>query len=122
MANDVVTALVSVQPLVHGGRAPGPNKSSNGTPVPVSGESVPPPPVHADVKLPDISAVVANLNQYLRKSQRDLQFSIDKSSGRTIINVVNSETGEIVRQIPPKEVLAAARNLRASGLVFTAIV
>jgi flagellar protein FlaG len=118
MANDVVTALRPVQPLAQGSRAPGSNKPSNGNALPLQGDVAPAPPAHADLKLPDLSAVVANLNQYLRSSQRDLQFSIDKSSGRTIINVVNSETGEIVRQIPPAELLAAARSIQASGLVF----
>jgi uncharacterized FlaG/YvyC family protein len=120
MANDVVTAIRPVQPLVHGSRAPGSNTLTNGTPVPASGDVTPPEPVHDDVKLPDVTAVVANLNQYLKNSHRDLQFTIDKSSGRTIINVVNSETGEIVRQIPPAELLAAARSITASGLVFDA--
>ena len=120
MANDVVTALRPVQPLVHGSRAPGPNNQANGKALPVGGDTAPPEPVHADVKMPDVSAVVANLNQYLKNSQRDLQFTIDKASGRTIINVVNSETGEIVRQIPPAELLAAARNLTASGFLFKA--
>jgi flagellar protein FlaG len=120
MANDVVTALRPVQPLAQGSRAPGSNRPSNGNTLPLQTDAVPAPPAHADLKLPDLSAVVANLNQYLKSSQRDLQFSIDKSSGRTIINVVNSETGEIVRQIPPAELLAAARSIQASGLVFRA--
>jgi flagellar protein FlaG len=122
MANDVVTALRPVQPLAQGSRAPGSNKPSNGNILPLHSDAAPAPapPAHVDLKLPDLSAVVANLNQYLRSSQRDLEFSIDKSSGRTIINVVNSETGEIVRQIPPAELLAAARSIQASGLVFRA--
>jgi flagellar protein FlaG len=120
MANDVVTALRPVQPLAQGSRAPGSNTASNGRALPVRSDDAPAPPVHTDLKLPDLSAVIANLNHYLKSSQRDLQFSIDKSSGRTIINVVNSETGEIVRQIPPAELLAAARSVKVSGLVFHA--
>lgn len=34
-----------------------------------------------------------------------LKFSVDKETGIQIITVVDTETGEVVRQIPPDEVL-----------------
>ena len=40
-----------------------------------------------------------------------LQFATDGTTGRTIIRVVDSESGELIRQIPPEEVLDFLQNL-----------
>jgi flagellar protein FlaG len=39
-------------------------------------------------------------------------FSFDKQSGMTIVKVFNSETGELVRQIPTEEVVRIAQIMR----------
>ncbi len=44
-----------------------------------------------------------------------LEFSIDKDTGVTVIKVLNVETGEVVRQIPPEEVLAFMREFEKNG-------
>ena len=66
---------------------------------------------------------MAQLNQHIQKIERDLLFSVDDSSGRTIVRVVNSETEEVVRQIPSEEVLRISRSIHEqmgdiSGLIF----
>jgi flagellar protein FlaG len=40
---------------------------------------------------------------------------VDEATGSTIVRIVNPETGELVRQIPSEDVLAAAHALRSSG-------
>lgn len=70
-----------------------------------------------------VAEAVANLNDYVQVIRRELQFSVDKESGRTVVTVVDAETGEKIRQIPSEEVLALARNLGShgkSGLILTA--
>ena len=86
---------------------------SGGNGLPVRAEPVPPVPV-------DISRAITNLNRFLEDSQRDFLFRLDQASGRTVITIVNPSTGEIVRQIPPEEVLNAARTLREAGLLLSA--
>jgi flagellar protein FlaG len=50
---------------------------------------------------------------------RDLQFSIDKETGKTIISVVDAATKEVIRQIPGEEILAIARAIdRMQGLLI----
>lgn len=89
----------------------------SGQALPDGGKDVPvraePPPI-------DISRAITNLNRFLQDSQRDFLFRLDQSSGRTIITIVNPSTGEIVRQIPPEEVLNAARTLRDAGILLSA--
>jgi flagellar protein FlaG len=41
----------------------------------------------------------------------DLRFETDKETGRTIVQVVDAQTNEVIRQIPSDEMLAIARNI-----------
>ena len=43
--------------------------------------------------------------------KRQLEFSIDDQSGRTVITVRDSDTQEVIRQIPNEEALNFARKL-----------
>ena len=50
---------------------------------------------------------------------RDLRFSIDKETGRTIVTVVDSVTQEVIRQIPGEEIVAIAKAMdRMQGLLL----
>ncbi len=64
---------------------------------------------------------VSQLKNLVQSVQRDLQFSIDDFSGRTVITVLDSKTEEIIRQIPSEEVLALAKNIESmKGVLFSA--
>lgn len=50
---------------------------------------------------------------------RNLLFSIDDDSGRTIVKVVDNATKEVIRQIPSEEILSIAKALdRLKGLLI----
>ncbi len=71
--------------------------------------------------LEQLDSAVSNLNDFAQTLKRELQFTIDDKSGRTIITVTDPETEEIIRQIPPKEVLRIAESLEEhSGLLLSA--
>ncbi len=53
-----------------------------------------------------------NLNQNEQIRRRGLRFQVDREVGKTIINVVDRNSDEVVRQIPAKEVLQVARFLK----------
>lgn len=59
-----------------------------------------------------INEAVNRINEVVQTVQRDLSFNLDEDSGRTVIRVVNSENGELIRQIPSEQVLAIANHLR----------
>ncbi len=64
---------------------------------------------------------VSQLKDLVQSVQRDLQFSIDDFSGRTVITVLDSKTEEIIRQIPSEEVLALSKNIESmKGVLFSA--
>jgi len=41
----------------------------------------------------------------------NLQFSIDDDTGKTLIRIVDRQTGEMIRQIPSEEIIALAKAL-----------
>jgi hypothetical protein len=90
--------------------------SASGKPLPRGGTPAPQPPPAEAPKI-DLSRAIANINNFLQENQRGLRFQVDKASGRTIITVINPVNGEIVRQIPPQELLDIARDLKASGIL-----
>lgn len=63
----------------------------------------------------DLTQAVSQANERARALGRQLQFSVDKGSGRTVIKVIDTQTQEVVRQIPPEEMLALAGELQMSG-------
>ena len=65
---------------------------------------------------------VSQLNEIVQSVQRDLEFSIDETSGDTVvIKVLDTKTDEVIRQIPSEEVLAIARNIESlKGILFSA--
>ncbi|MDH5361091.1 MAG: flagellar protein FlaG [Gammaproteobacteria bacterium] len=68
-----------------------------------------------------LEAVVENVNDYVQNVQRQLSFSIEKESGKTVIRVVDSATDELVRQIPSEEFLELAKALeKAKGILLQA--
>lgn len=58
-----------------------------------------------------IEKEIEGLNTKVQNLSRDLQFSVDADSGRTIIRVIDSETRETIRTIPPEEVSVIAERL-----------
>jgi flagellar protein FlaG len=58
-----------------------------------------------------VESVVSRISDFVQRFQRDLHFTVDKDSGRTVIKVIDSETEKLIRQIPAEETLRIARNL-----------
>lgn len=51
------------------------------------------------------------LNEHVQNIQRQLEFSVDKDSGRVVITVRDKESQEVIRQIPREEALKLAHML-----------
>ena len=58
-----------------------------------------------------LEKVVSQLNSYIQNTQRDVDFSVDDSTGRVVVRVIDSESEEVIRQIPSEEMLAISRHL-----------
>jgi flagellar protein FlaG len=87
-----------------------------------SGEELPVPRPPPAPPVFDVDRAVERLNELMSSRKRSLRFDVDAGSGRTVITVINASTNEIVRQIPPEELLQIAHNLEAFDSVIDALV
>jgi flagellar protein FlaG len=58
-----------------------------------------------------LAQAVAKLNDYIQSVQRDLRFSLDESSGESVITVVDRHSSEVIRRIPAEVTLLLAQKL-----------
>jgi len=66
-----------------------------------------------------LEAIAKQVQQALTTADTGLQFSVDNSTGKTVVKVVHEESGEVIRQIPNEEVMAISRNIgKMQGLLF----
>ena len=68
----------------------------------------------------DISGVVSAVNDLVHQvSATKITFAVDEATGQTVVRVLDKETGEIIRQLPPEELLIlVAKMEQLSGLIF----
>ena len=81
---------------------------NGGQALPINGKQQPP----ETAKTVEVRQAVSEINEIVQSVQRDLSFNMDEDSGKTVIRVVDTESGELIRQIPSDEVLAIASQLR----------
>jgi len=63
----------------------------------------------------ELSQAVERLNELSQTVKRELEFSVDEESGRSVIRVIDQATGETIRQFPPEEVLSVIRHFEEGG-------
>ncbi len=78
-------------------RYPAERVQTTGNGRPRTGNDVPVP----ERPQPDLEALAAELNISSQSIGRDLRFKVDMASGQSVIQVLDRETGEIIREIPP---------------------
>ncbi|GGY39467.1 hypothetical protein GCM10011297_10840 [Bacterioplanes sanyensis] len=69
-----------------------------------------------------VQDAVSRINEYVQQSERTLDFQLDEDSGKTIIRVYDSQSSELIRQIPSELALELARKLNDEepSLLFSA--
>ena len=99
-----------------GGTVPAPQANTPGSSSPVQpasrGNGLP-AQGQKQVKAPGsaVDKAVVQVNDYLQTQNRTLEFSVDKSTGQTIIKVIDQANGKVLRQIPPEYVVHLAQTL-----------
>lgn len=66
-------------------------------------------PPGEDVSEQAMQRAVARLREVLRNVDPRLRIEIDRNLNRIIVKIVNGQSGEVIRQIPPEELLNLAR-------------
>jgi len=76
-----------------------------------------------DVERPevDVTEVVERIRIQVQVLQRDLNFTVDDSTGKVVIRVLDGDSGKVVRQIPSEDILRLAERLdEMRSLLFEA--
>lgn len=70
-------------------------------------------PVSNDIQARRLEDSAKILKEYLQQLPTSLEFRADEESGRIVFKVINPVTREVLRQVPPEQVLALARQIKA---------
>lgn len=102
------TAVTGTFPVLTGGKAD-----------PNAGKDLP----TVKVERPDLVKLAQELNTVSRSIGRDLRFQVDLNRGNAVLQVIDSETGEIIRQIPHEKALSTVRDNGTTTIrLFDAVV
>ncbi|HEY6527873.1 MAG TPA: flagellar protein FlaG [Cellvibrionaceae bacterium] len=70
-----------------------------------------------DKKGAQLQDALGTMHDFVQNVKRELQFSVDQDLGRTVVKVVDSESGDLIRQIPEELFLELARKVKEQGEV-----
>ncbi len=66
-----------------------------------------------------IKRIADAMDSYVQSIQRDLNIQVHEETGKIMVKVVSRDTGEVIREIPPKELLdLAAKMDEMTGTLF----
>ena len=61
---------------------------------------------------PELDGAVQEIQSFLQTQNRNLAFSVDESTNRSVVTVKDSTSGDVIRQIPSDEVLRLAERIK----------
>jgi len=89
---------------------PAPRLPASRQPVSVPAQTASPEPSRqpgAD----DVRQAARRVGEFLKPSSADLEFQVDGESGKVIVRVIDTQTNQLIRQIPSQELLDISRAL-----------
>ena len=62
-----------------------------------------------------LDKAVASVKEFIESTNRQLDFKVDEETGRTLVRVIDPDSGDLIRQLPPEELIAVAEVLEQLG-------
>jgi len=59
-----------------------------------------------------VAKAAADLQEFVKSMGRNLNFSVDETTGYHVVKVVNPDTGALIRQLPSEELLKISRDFQ----------
>lgn len=126
---------MSIQPVISGGSAssasltspvvqPSPDRVSAENTSKVAAPSVQVaanavPAVSPAEERQRVKQAVEQVNKAVQSFSHNLQFSVDEDTNKTIVRVVDTSSGELIRQIPSQEIIEIAKALdKLQGMII----
>ncbi len=69
------------------------------------------PAVPRQIAAEDLNKAVATLNKAMQQSNQNLEFSVDTDSQKIVVKMVDTSTGQLIRQFPSEQTLAISREI-----------
>lgn len=67
-----------------------------------------------------VQAAVAAANEAMKSIKSEIDFSVDEDTGKTVVRVIDKQSGTIIRQMPSQEMLEIAKALdRLQGMLIS---
>lgn len=110
----IATGSIQVKPVSTSSLSDSTKGQKTGNSLPPAAEAAISQPVNAvdpTATQEEIKAAVAQMNEYIQSTQRDLSFTYDPGSGETVVKVLDRSTQEVIRQIPDEIFLRLAQRL-----------
>ncbi|UVJ45427.1 flagellar protein FlaG [Pseudomonas sp. LS1212] len=63
----------------------------------------------------ELDKAVKEIQDFVNSAKRQLDFSVDDSTGKVVVKVIATDSGEVVRQIPSEAALKLAQSLSDAG-------
>ncbi len=75
-------------------------------------------PSSNQLSVEQLDNVVSKLNYFVEQQKRDIRFSVDEDTNKTIVKLLDAN-GDVLKQIPSEEVLAILKSIEQNkGLFF----
>ena len=58
-----------------------------------------------------LQSAVEAINKTLKQSSRNLEFSVDTDTKKLMVKLIDTETGDVLRQFPSEEMMAISRSI-----------
>lgn len=67
----------------------------------------------------DLANAVDKINEKVQRVLREIKFSVDDKSDRVVIKVIDQQTKEVIREIPPEQIIQMAQDLdKSQGMLL----
>jgi len=73
---------------------------------------------HSQPSREAVAKAAEQIQTFVKEMGRNLDFSIDETTGYNVVRVINPDTNEIVRQLPSEELLKIARSMETWNSVL----
>ncbi len=71
------------------------------------------------VKPEQVQEAIDQIQKFTQTLAQNLNFSIDEETGKTVVKVMDTQTNEVIRQIPSAEAIDIARTIgKIQGTLF----
>ncbi|RBW47425.1 hypothetical protein DS885_03235 [Psychromonas sp. B3M02] len=79
----------------------------------------PEPDTSVALSAEEIAQTVQEMNEFLHDMKRNLSFSVDDELGKSVIIVKDSDSDEVIRQIPSEELVVLRKKMDdVAGILF----